>query len=99
MIRIPLFYLSAFIAYCLPSTLRLLLAQSASGLTPRAAIEKLSAIQMIDVHFPIGNDRHLVFSRYTTPEADQKLILDAIGWQLPPQNPPKIAMSGNVEMK
>lgn len=89
----------AFIAYCLSSTLRLLLAQSASGLTPRAAIEKLSAIQMIDVHFPIGNDRHLVFSRYTTPEADQKLILDALGWQLPPQNPPKIAMNRNVEMK
>ncbi len=46
----------AFVAYCLSSTLRLLLAQSASGLTPRAAIEKLSAIQMIDVHFPIGKD-------------------------------------------
>ena len=89
----------AFMAYCLSSTLRLLLRQSASGLTPRAAIEKLSAIQMIDVHFPIGDDRHLVFSRYTTPEADQKLILDALGWNLPPQSPPKIALDGNVEMK
>ncbi len=89
----------AFMAYCLSSTLRLLLRQSASGLTPRAAIEKLSAIQMIDVHFPIGNKRGLVFYRYTTPEADQKLILDALRWQLPPPSPPKIALNGNVEME
>lgn len=57
----------------------------------------LSAIQMIDVHFPIGDARDLVFSRYTTPEADQKLILDALGWELPPQNPPKITTGGKVE--
>ena len=40
---------------------------------------------MIDVHFPIDADRHLAFSRYTTPEADQELVLVALGWQLPPQ--------------
>lgn len=87
----------AFIAYCLSSTLRLLLAQSASGLTPRAAIEKLSAIQMIDVHFPINATRELVFSRYTTPEADQELVLDALGLELPRQSPPKITVGGKVE--
>ena len=87
----------AFIAYSLSATLRLLLKQSASGLTPRAAFEKLSAIQMIDVHFPIDDNRHLVFSRYTTPEADQKLILDALQWKLPPQDPPKVTGKGSVE--
>jgi hypothetical protein len=87
----------AFIAYSLSATPRLMLSQTASGLTPRAAIEMLSAIQMIDVHFPIGDARDLVFSRYTTPEADQKLILDALGWELPPQNPPKITTGGKVE--
>ena len=87
----------AFIAYCLSSTLRVMLKQSASGLTPRSVIEKLCAIQMIDVHFPIDKMRHLVFSRYTTPENDQKLVLDVLGWKLPPQSPPKIAANGSVE--
>jgi hypothetical protein len=52
---------------------------------------------MIDVHFPIDDNRHLVFSRYTTPEADQKLILDALQLNLPPQDPPKVTGKGSVE--
>jgi len=88
--RIESHVLVAFIAYSLSATLRVLLSRSAPGLTPRAVIEKLSAIQMIDVHFPTDDARELVFSRYTTPEADQKLILDALGWKLPEQSPPKI---------
>ncbi len=87
----------AFIAYSLSATLRLLLKQSASGLTFRAAFEKLSAIQMIDEHFPINDNNHLVFSCYTTPETDQELILDALKWKLPPQNPPKVMGNRSVE--
>ncbi len=49
--------------------------------------------------FVESDDRHLVFSRYTTPEADQELVLDALGWRLPLQSPPKITKDGSVEMK
>lgn len=75
----------------------LLLAQFASGLTPRAVIEKLSAIHVIDVHFPVDATRKVVFSRYMTSEADQELVLDALGLELPRQSPPKIMVCGKVE--
>jgi hypothetical protein len=47
----------------------------APGLTPRSLIEKLSAIQMIDVHVPTADGRELVLTRYTEPEPDQRLLL------------------------
>jgi hypothetical protein len=76
----------------------LLLATHAPGLTPRQALEKLSAIQMLDVHFPTTDGRELVFSRYTKPEPDQQLIINVLKWKLPPQSPPKITSSGTVEI-
>ncbi len=42
----------AFLAYCLYVTLRAQLKPLAPGLTPRAVLDKLAAIQMLDVHFP-----------------------------------------------
>jgi len=86
-----------FMAYCLHVTLKALLANHAPGLTPRSVIEKLAAMQMLDVHFPITDGRELVFARYTTPEPDQQLVLDALGWQLPPQKPPRITSAGTLE--
>jgi hypothetical protein len=41
--------LIAFIAYCLAVTLRHRLRMHAPGLTPRAVLEKLAGIQMLDV--------------------------------------------------
>ena len=52
---------------------------------------------MMDVKFPTTDGRSLVFARYTEPEPDQQLILDALGWKLPPQAPPHITAKGTLE--
>jgi len=96
--RIEGHILVAFIAYCLHVTLKALLASHAPGFTPRQALEKLAAVQMLDVHFPTTDGRELVFSRYTKPEPDQQLVIDALGWKLPPQTPPRITSAGSLEM-
>lgn len=95
--RIEAHIMVAFIAYCLHVTLGTLLAARAPGLTPRSALEKLGAIQMLDVHFPTTDGRELVFARYTRPESDQQIVIDALGWKLPPQPPPRITAAGALE--
>jgi transposase len=80
----------AFVAYCLMATLKKRLQVHAPGLTPKAALEKLAAIQMLDVWLPTTDDRYLVMSRYTQPESDQALILRKLHLQLPAQPPPRI---------
>ena len=47
------------------------------GLTPRAILEKLSTMQMVDVHVPIG--RHLVLPRRTEPTPHQQLLRVKVG--------------------
>ncbi len=51
----------AFLAYCLPVTLRRWLRDLAPGLTPRSVLEKFAAVQMIDVHLPTTDGRHVIF--------------------------------------
>jgi transposase len=80
----------AFLAYCMQATFKHQLKAHAPGLTVRQALEKLSAMQLLDVYFPTTDGRELQFTRYTEPEADQQLLLTQLGWQLPPQAPPKI---------
>jgi hypothetical protein len=53
-------------------------------------LEKLAAIQMIDVHIPTSDGRELVLTRYTEPQAELKLLLDKLKLELPVQPPPKI---------
>ena len=89
--RIEAHIFVAFLAYCLHVTLRARLRPLAAGLTPRAVLDKLAAIQMLDVHFPTTDGRTLVLSRYTEPNVDQKLLLRQLGLTLPPQPPPRIA--------
>jgi len=88
--RIEAHIFVAFLAYCLHVHLRARLQALASGLTPRSLLEKFAAIQMLDVHFPTTNGRELVFARYTQPEKDHKMLLSQLGWELPPQSPPRI---------
>ena len=80
----------AFLAYCLHVTLRRRLHALAPGLTPRSVLEKFAAIQMIDVHIPTTDGRELVLTRYTEAEPEQKLLLDKLRLELPPQPPPKV---------
>ena len=74
------------------------LRRRAPGLTPRQALEKLAAMQMLDVHFPTTDGRELIFTRYTHPEQDQQMILSQLNWHLPPQPPPKLTAKREVQM-
>lgn len=87
----------AFLAFCLHTTLRHKLRQKAPGLTPRSLIEQLSAIQMLDVHFPTTDGRILIFCRFTMPNNTQKLLLAQLGLELPPQSPPRITSNRSLE--
>ena len=96
--RIEAHIFVAFLAYCLHVQLRARLRPLAPGLTPRSVLEKFAAIQMLDVHFPTTDGRELIFSRYTQPERDHKMLLAQLGWELPPQSPPRITQKGQLEM-
>ena len=88
--RIEAHIFTAFMAYCLHVTLRAQLRQIAGGLTPRAVLDKLADIQMLDVHFPTTDGRTLILTRRTEPNADHKILLHQLRLQLPPQPPPRI---------
>lgn len=94
--RIEAHILVAFLAYCLHVSLRGHLRALAPGLTPRSMLEKFAAIQMLDVHFPTSDGRELIFRRYTQPEKDHKMLLAQLGWELPPQSPPRITQKGQL---
>ena len=78
------------LAYWLQATLKQRARTLASGLTPRAVLEKFAAVQMVDVHLPTTDGRHLILSRYTQPEKDLQLLLDQLKLTLPEQPPPRI---------
>jgi transposase len=104
--RVEAHILVAFLGYCLMTTLKLQLAPHAPGLTPRSALEKLCAIQMVDVCLPVvqaadqaigtpdgdtdPTNRWLVMPRHTQPEPEQQIILDLLAMSLPAQPPPRI---------
>lgn len=94
--RIEAHIFVAFLAYCLHVTLRHRLRRHAPGLTPRAALEKLATIQMLDACFPTTDGRWLVFARYTQPEKDHRLLIDCLGLTLPAQRPPRITSDRNI---
>ena len=96
--RIEAHIFVSFLAFCLHTTLRNLARGRASGLTSEAIMEKLSSMQMIDVHLPTTDGRHIVMSRYTQPEKDVSLLLAQLGLTLPEQPPPKVYASGQVAL-
>lgn len=88
--RVDAHILVAFLAYCLTVTLRHRLRMHAPGLTPRAVLEKLAGIQMLDVSFPTTDGRRLIMPRYTEPDPEQALLLHHLSLVLPKQPPPRI---------
>jgi hypothetical protein len=80
----------AFLAYALLVTLKQRLVALAPGLTPRAVLEKLGTLQMLDVCLPTTDGRWLIMPRYTQPEPDQSLLLHQLNLSLPSQPPPRI---------
>jgi transposase len=93
--RIEAHIFVAFMAYCLHVSLRARLRPLAPGLTPRSVLDKLAAIQMLDVQFPTTDGRTLILSRYTELNADQKLLVSQLKLALPPQSPPRITAAGH----
>ena len=83
--RIQAHIFVAFMAYCLVATLKGRLRGLAPGLTPRAVLEKLAAMQMVDVHFPTTDGRQLIFARHTQPDQDQQLPMPLR--KIPPPSP------------
>jgi hypothetical protein len=86
-LRIEAHILVCFLAYCLSVTLRkrCKCMRRASG----AVLETLSGILMLDVRVPLADGRELLMPRYTQPEAEHRLVLVKLGWDLPPQPPPR----------
>ncbi|CAN5821264.1 IS1634 family transposase [soil metagenome] len=94
--RIEAHIFVAFMAYCLHITLRAQLKPLAPGLTSRAVLDKLTGIQMLDVHFPTTDGRTLILSRYTEPNPDQRLLVERLNLTFPPQPPPRITAAGQL---
>ena len=89
--RIEAHIFVSFIAYCLLVTLKNLARPHACGLTPRAILESFATIQMVDVHLPATDGRHLVLPRHTRPKKDHELLLHQLGMTLPAQPAPRIS--------
>ena len=89
--RVEAHILVAFLAYCLSVTLKHRLQVHAPGLTPRAVLEKLASIQMLDVSFPTTDGRCLTMPRYTEPADEVALLLHQLQLTLPNQPPPRLA--------
>ena len=94
--RIEAHIFVAFLSYCLHATLRRWLKDLAPGLMPRSVLEKFAAIQMIDVHLPTTDGRHVVLSRYTQPEKEMQVLLHQLNLTLPDQPPPRITAAGTL---
>jgi transposase len=95
--RVEAHIMIAFLAYCLTVTLKHRLQAHAPGLTPRAVLEKLASIQMLDVSFPTTDGRCLVMPRYTEPDPEQALVLHQLHLVLPQQPPPRITTAASSE--
>ena len=76
--------------YCLMAALRKHLQPLAPGLSPKAVLEQLAGIQMLEVCLPTSDGRWLIMPRHTEPEPEQKMLLEKLGLSLPPQPPPRI---------
>ena len=71
-------------------TLKQRLRSLAPGLTSRSVLDKMAAIQMVDVQLPTTDGRTVILSRYTEPEVDQAILLQRLKITLPAQSPPRI---------
>ncbi len=88
--RIEAHIFVAFLAYCLQVTLKNLLKTKAAGLTPRAVLESISEMQMVDVHLPTTEGQTIVLPRYTQPKPEQQLLIEMLGLRLPRQPLPRL---------
>ena len=88
--RVEAHILVAFLGYCLSANLRMRLKAHAPGLTPREVLKVLGEIRMVDVCIPTTDGRLLIMPRHTEPEAEQLMVLEKLGLELPAQPPPRV---------
>ena len=88
--RIEAHIFVSFIAYCLLVTLKNLARPQAPGLTPRSIVEKFATLQMVDIHVPTTDGRHLMLPRHTQPNREHELLLRQLNLKLPKQPAPKL---------
>jgi len=81
----------SFMAFALHATLRGRLRDLAPGLTPRAVLEKMATVQMLDVQFPTTDGRTLTLPRRTEPNDDVRLLLERLRLSFPPQPRPHLS--------
>lgn len=55
-------------------------------------------MQMIDVHLPTTDGKHIVMSRYTQPEDEVALLLARLQMSLPEQSAPKVCGSSRIDV-
>jgi transposase len=90
-LRVEAHIFVCFLAYCLHVTLKQRLSALAPGLTPRAVLETLAGVQMLDLEVPTSDGRWLVMSRYTQPDQAVELLLGRLQLKLPEQPPPRLS--------
>jgi hypothetical protein len=88
----------SFLAYCLHVTLRERLRALAPGLTPRAVLETLAGVQMLDLELPTTDGRWLMLSRHTQPAPAVALVLGQLKLKLPEQSPPRLSAEKKLTM-
>ena len=54
-------------------------------------LEKFATLQMVDVHLPTTDGRHLVLAHHTQPTADHQLPLHQLDLRLPEQPAPRVS--------
>ena len=96
--RIEAHVFISFLAFALHATLKGRLRDLAPGLTPRAALEKMATLQMIDVKFPTTDGRVLTLPRHTQPNDDARLLLERLHLTLPPQPRPRLSATQKVAL-
>ena len=94
--RIEAHVFISFIAFALHATLKGRLRDHAPGLTPRAVLEKMATVQMIDVKFPTTDGRILTLPRHTQPGDDVRVLLDSLHLTFPPQPRPRLSATQKV---
>ena len=81
--RVKSHVLVAFLGYSLWVTLKHLLDRKGSNLSPAKALSLLSSVHSTDIILPTTDGRQIRLRRVTTPNQEQKTLLDQLGLKLP----------------
>jgi transposase len=81
--RVKAHILVAFLGYALWVTFKHLLKRKNSNLSPARALALLSTLHSADIILPTTDGREIRLRRITTPNPEQKLLLDQLGITLP----------------